>query len=265
MCCHDAFLADVSNRYREMFGLNGPQYDQVFSSIAIPVLAKIEQGGALYHTVEHTENAIKIAHNILLGKQKYEGYNAVSPYDWLQLILATLCCNIGYGRDKNNPEYDRFWQTLQHGHLQPYSIGSAAQNCPIEHSKAYVATHFAANRFVNISLVQNSIEMTRFPVPSFARYQSPLSDGGLCRAANLLSGFGDVHFLQKLPYLFQELEGTGANLVLGYENFEALKANYSDFYACHIHPYIGPSINYLGVVPEGPKLISRLYTNILAT
>ncbi len=260
----DAVLTGVCDHYQAMFGSKGPQYDQVFVDIAKSVLPRLAMGDAPYHTVEHTLQVIKVGQAILEGKQSYEG--SVSPRDWLSMLVALLCHDIGYIKGicpGDRPQCHRY-DTGKGGqvYLHPQATGAALSEHHVARSQAYVATHFSQRPWLDVAAIQWNIEMTRFPVPDDARYRDTASYGGLCRAADLLGQLGDPRYMQKLSALFDEFEETGTNQTLGYKTPADLRASYPHFYRHMVYPYIRHSLHYLGATTVGPRLISQLYTNI---
>ena len=260
----DSFLTDVSDRYQVMFGQQGPQYDQVFATIAQPILTDIAASDAPYHTVEHTLQVMAVGQAILEGKQHYEG--SVSPSDWLHMLVALLCHDIGYVRGicrGDRPEHHQYVDGKGgYLHLIPAATGAALADHHVDRSQVYVATQLSQHACLDIATVQWNIEMTRFPAPDQALYRDMHSYAGLCRAADLLGQLSDPHYLQKLPALFDEFEETGLNDALGYTTPTDLKVNYPDFYHHVVQPFIQPSISYLAATLTGRKYIAQLYTNV---
>lgn len=260
----DSLLADVSDRYQVMFGQQGPQYDQVFATIAQPILAAIATSDAPYHTVEHTLQVIAVGQAILEGKQHYEG--SVSPSDWLHMLVALLCHDVGYVRgicQGDRPQQHQYVDGKGgHLHLSSTATGAALGEHHVDRSQAYAANHLSKYTCLDIAVVRWNIEMTRFPVPEHTRYRDIHSYASLCRAADLLGQLSDPHYLQKLPALFDEFEETGLNEALGYTTPTDLKVNYPNFFRHVVQPFIQPSISYLAATLTGRKCIAQLYTNV---
>ncbi|MEM9807694.1 MAG: metal-dependent phosphohydrolase [Cyanobacteria bacterium P01_D01_bin.56] len=264
MTSFDTFLTGVCDRYQAMFSAQGPQYDQVFVEIAQPVLSQLAAGDAPYHTVAHTLQVIKVGQAILEGKQFHEG--SVSPRDWLHMLVALLCHDIGYVKgvcQGDRPAHHCYANGAGgYVHLPPHATGATLSEHHVARSQAYVATYLAHCPWLDTAAIQWNIEMTRFPVPDNERYRDTCSYAGLCRAADLLGQLGDPQYMQKLSALFDEFEETGTNQTLGYKTPTDLRASYPHFYRHIVHPYIQRSLYYLGATSVGPKLISQLYTNI---
>ena len=266
----DTFLAEIGDRYQVMFSSREPRYDQVFAEIAMPVLLKLESGDARYHTVDHTLQVISVGQAILEGKQqdagKQQNEGSVSPLDWLTTLVSLLFHDLGYvkGICPGDRPHAHQYSDGRGGYryLSPKATGAALAECHVDRSQAYAATHLSQYPFLDISAVQENIEMTRFPVPDDSQYRDILSYGGLCRAADLIGQLSDPRYLQKLPDLFREFEETGTNQALGYETPTDLRINYPDFYQHVVYPLVQPSLRYLGLTAAGRKRIAQLYTNI---
>lgn len=256
-------LAWVSDRYQAMFGQLGPRYDQLFLSLAEPVLAEISHSDAPYHTVEYTLQTIWVGQLILEGKQYYGG--SVSPHDWLQFLIALLCHDVGYVKGifaQDRCDLSLYWNgKCGWTNIPSAATGAALEGSHVDRSKAYVSSHLN-HPHLDFAALQWNIEMTRFPIPHQADYRDNESYGGLCRAADLIGQSSDPEYLQKLPLLFQEFEASGINQTLGYESPEALQAHHPSFCWHVVYPYIKTSLRYLTVTSSGRKCIARLYTNL---
>jgi len=258
-----AILSDITDRYRALFGKFAPRYERLLTELATPILGAIACSDAPYHTVEHTVQVMQVGQAILEGKQHYEG--AVSPQDWLQMMVALLCHDVGYVKgifEWDLSDRHQYFDGKQSWvSIAPQATGAALADCHVDRSKAFVATHFG-HPDLDLDALQHNIEMTRFPVPHDLGYQDSTHLGGLCRAADLLGQLSDRAYLQKLPALFQEFTETGMHQALGYDTPEALRAGYPDFYWRVVYPYVQPSMRYLSATPAGRKRIAQLYTNL---
>lgn len=260
----NSFLADVSDRYQVMFGQKGARYDRIFSIIAPPVLSKLADGDAPYHTVDHTLQVIRVGQDLLEGKQYYEG--SVSPLDWLNTTISLLCHDVGYVKgvcQGDRPRYQQY-DDGQGGQvcLPVGATGAALSECHVDRSQYYVATHLSKNFYLDIDIIRWNIEMTRFPISEDSRYEDTVGYGSLCRAADLIGQLSDPQYLQKLPALFAEFEETGMNQAQGYKTPEDIKVNYPAFYQNVVYPHIQHCIKYLNVTPTGRKCLAQLYTNV---
>lgn len=259
-----AFLTGISNRYRSLFGVQAPGYDEIFSGLAVPILTDLVHSDAPYHTIAHTLEVILAGEAILAGKQYYEG--SVSPQDWLHTLVALLCHDVGYVKgvcDSDRPDIHQYSDGKgSHVSLSPTATGAALTAHHVDRSQTYVATQLAPYAPIDLAVVQWNIEMTRFPVPEDERYTDTLSLGALCRAADLVGQLSDPHYLQKLSNLFEEFEETGMNQTLGYQSPADLRASYPSFFQHVVQPFIQPSIRYLNATADGRKRVARLYTNI---
>lgn len=262
----NTFFTSVIEGYESMFGDKGRRYASVFADIAQPTLSEFDCCDAPYHNLDHTLKVVIAGQFLLQGKQQYEG--SVSPQDWLHVLVALLHHDIGYLKgicQGDRPDLNRYADGKGgYVELPTHATGAALRQYHVDRGKAYAAERLSTNLHLDIARVQSYIEATRFPVPCNSTDTDISNYGSLCRAADLIGQFSDSTYLQKLPKLFSEFEETGMNARLGYKNPEELRAGYPTFYEQRVYPYVWPKINYLGVTPQGIKLISRLHANILA-
>ena len=256
-------LTEICDRYRPLFGPNAPAFDEALMDLIMPVLEAIANNDAPYHTVEQTLQAMTIGQLILAGKQHFEGN--VSPKDWLALMVALGCHDVGYVKGlferedrSNHIYYDGRSSWIK---LPPDATGAALVDCHVDRSKAYAAIHLI-HPHVHLESVQEMIEMTRFPIPHQSRYQHNLEYPGLCRAADLLGQICDPSYLKKLPALFCEFEESGMNRALGYVTPENLETQYPTFFWRVVYPYVKGSMRYLSATAPGRRAIAQLYTNL---
>lgn len=256
-------LVWISDRYQTLFGQFGPRQDHFLIEIITPAIEAIAHSDAPYHTLEHTLQVMKVGQFILEGKQHQE--STVSPKDWLHFMVALLCHDIGYVKGIFERDYCHRHQYFNGKGgwvtISSTATGAALTDCHVDRSKAYVSMYLN-HPHLDIHTVQHYVEVTRFPIPNETIYQSKLSYGGLCRAADLLGQLSDPCYLEKLPALFQEFEETGMNQILGYTTHRDLKAGYPQFFWNVVYPYIKPSLRYFGATPESRKVITSLFTNL---
>lgn len=238
----------------------------LIGEVARLALGAIAQSDAAYHNVEHTILASLVGQEILRGKQLQAG---ISHQDWLHLILALLCHDVGYV--KGISPHDRIA-------LRRFATGIGAETIElpigttdasltpyhVDRSKQFVRerlSQYALLDNVAIEAIERHIEFTRFPIHPEAKYQED-SDSSLARAADLIGQLSDPRYLQKLPTLFYEFTETGMTRCLGYKNPSDLRADYPRFYRTVVYPLIQPALQYLQATSSGQQIILRLEANV---
>lgn len=267
-------LEKLKKGYHQLYGHQSTQSIAFLLQAAERILATLAQGNAPYHNVEHTVLVAAVGQEILLGKQRLDGY--VTPYNWLHYMLALLCHDIGYVQGaclQDVPWERRYWvggDSLRDGKaeraitLNPGSTDASLAPYHIERSKQYVQEQFGSYSFINVELIQRYIERTRFPVPTDSAYQSTSDYAGLTRAADLIGQLSDPRYLQKMVALFAEFEETGANQRLGYSSADDLCLGYPTFFRQTVYPYLGDAIRYLHATFAGKQIVASLYNNVTA-
>lgn len=263
MTTFEADLSWISDRYQALFGMQSPRYDHLLETLITPVLAAIATGDAPYHTLDHTLQVMALGHHILAGKQHFEG--TVTPQDWLHIMVALGCHDVGYVKgifaQDNGATHHYFDGLNRQVKIPATATGAALTDYHVDRSKAYVIRYLAHPQ-LHLQTIADYIELTRFPIPNGAAYQAHGSNGGLCRAADLLGQLSDRGYLQKLPALFQEFAEIGLNQTLGYATPADLKTGYPYFFWQVVYPYVRGSVRYLSATAPGRQAIAALYTNL---
>ncbi|MDX2228148.1 MAG: metal-dependent phosphohydrolase [Leptolyngbyaceae cyanobacterium bins.349] len=256
-------IACLQAGYRQVFGHRHPHYEDVIGQVATTTLHAIARTDALYHDVEHTILVTLVGQEILRGKHLLDG--TVSAQDWLHLIVALLCHDIGYLKGicredcPNNHTY-----TTGHGTvvIQPGTTDASLTPYHVDRGKQFVAENLGIYHPLDISILQELIELTRFPIPQGARYQDTMNLPGLARAADLIGQLGDARYLEKLPALFHEFEEVGTNQALDYQHPGDLRLGYPQFFQSVVQPLIQPAVRYLQTTHEGRQVIHQLGQNV---
>ena len=262
------FIGYLQNTYRSVFGHGRSQPVDLLGRVANRVLATIAQSDALYHNLEHTILVMTVGQEILQAKQHCEGYESVSAEDWLHLMIALLCHDIGYCQgvcQRDNREL-RHQVTGVNNDYVVLPVGATDASLSFYHvdrSKQFVQEQFQDEALLDVDVVQQIIDRTRFPASneSLASHIQMLADLG--RSADLIGQFSDRNYLQKLPALFYEFEQNGTNKTLGYECLTDVQTNLPGFYWHHVHRYVANAIDYLNYTPAGQQIVTDLYANVL--
>lgn len=262
---NSAFLESLHQGFLELFQGSGKVYWHSFAGLAEAVLGAIATSDAPYHDLDHTQQVLTVGQAILQGKHFHS--KAVSPQDWLNLMVALLCHDVGYlrGLSASDDQTQGLYSTGRANqiiHLPGAKTDASLAPYHVDRGQQFVAQTLAQNPLVALDAVLASIELTRFPVPEGSIYQTTTSYPGLCRAADLVGQLSDPRYLQKLPALYCEFEETGMNQTLGYQSAADLRASYPHFYWSIVLPYIRDSLRYLAVTTAGKQIIARLYTNV---
>lgn len=252
--------------YYQMFGTTHSNHVDLIKQIANTTLQTIARTDALYHDLEHTILVTLVGQEILRGKQLIEG--SVSPEDWLHVITALLCHDIGYlkGVCQQDCVEAQTYSTGADDRIVQITAGSTDASLTAYHvdrGKQFVAENLGCFRSLNVESIQQIIEFTRFPIPDDESYRNTAGFPGLARSADLIGQLGDPRYLEKLPALFYEFEESGANKALGYRHCGDLRCGYPNFFKVVVSPLIQPAIRYLKATETGQQIVNQLYKNVL--
>lgn len=261
----DAFIDKLKLSYHDSFGLLEPEYPSITAFVARLVLENLANCDAPYHNLEHTILVTDVGLTILKGKHIATG--ELSPKDWLHVVIALLCHDIGYvkgvlkGDTENtfiiNESND--FITLKRG-----STDASLAQWHVDRSKLFVLNWFADKEKLDEKIISDMIELTRFPIPDGEFYRQTETLAGFVRAADFIGQMGDVHYLRKSSALFNEFAESGAANLMGYESAADLRENYPPFFWKNIVPHIQPAIEFLKRTHEGRIWLSSLYANVFA-
>lgn len=259
-CIHSLYTG-----YYQVYGCQHLNYASLIAKVADFALHQILHSDAPYHDVEHTILVTLAGQAILQGKYLSEGN--VSPSEWLHSMIALLCHDIGYikGICASDKIPDRIYATGQNGgliQLPPEATDASLTPYHIDRGKQFVQEYFEQNPLINITTLQNYIELTRFPVPNDEAHRDTTDYPGLIRAADLIGQLADQKYLKKMPNLFQEFEETGTNQQLGYAHPDHIREAYPNFFNNVVAQYIQTGLYYLSFTMEGNQIIYNLYQNV---
>jgi hypothetical protein len=258
-----AFVDELKAGYRRTYGGYKPNYEDIIGWVGSMALENIANSDALYHNVEHTILVTLVGQEILRGKHIREG--KVTTEDWLHFIVSLVCHDIGYVKKVCRLDRDGLYATGQNGEMVPLPPGAtdaALTPYHVDRAKLFVDERFKGNAFIDVEIVKQNIELTRFPVPSAEDHQDTTNYPGLLRASDLIGQLSDPRYLKKIAALFYEFEETGVNKHLKYNNPEDLRNNYPKFYWHGVYPYVRDALNYLSLTQQGKQIVANLYSNV---
>ncbi len=264
------FVEELKRTYQRCYSDIENDFGNIIAWSGRLALESISNSDALYHDVDHTVMVTLVGQAILEGKHLSEG--GVTPEEWLHLMIALVCHDIGYVKGVcRNDKGSIFATGIGDETVKIPSGGTDMALAPyhVDRSKLFVLERFSGKLLmgikavIDVELIASYIEMTRFPVPDDEQYKDTKGYPGLVRAADLIGQLGDPDYLRKIPALFYELEETGANEKLGYKRPGDLRNSYARFYWNVINPYIQDALRFLSVTQEGKQWIANLYSNVL--
>lgn len=260
------FVSYLQETYESVFGQGEHHHVDFLGSVAGMVLDTIAQSDALYHDLEHTILVTSVGQEILQAKQLCEGPESVTSRDWLHLMIALLCHDIGYCKGIcQQDDCDLGRQTTGLGDeyvFLPFgSTDASLSNYHVDRGKQFVKEQFHDEHLIDLTTVQQIIDLTRFPVRQ-GSLPDPQGLATLGRSADLIGQFSDRNYLQKLPALFYEFEQNGTNVTLGYRHLIDVRSGLPEFYRKCVHGYIEDAIAYLNHTPAGQKIVTELQANV---
>jgi len=263
----DAFLETLCEAYHATYTNLEPSYPGIISFTAQMALELIANSDAPYHDLNHTINVTLVGQEILRGKHLREG--GVSPRDWLHFIVSLLCHDIGYVRgicrNDNNANGKYVINFDQKAiSLEPGATDAALTPYHVERGKLFIQERFAENPVIDVGVVCDNIEYTKFPVPERHEKKIDQEYPSLLRAADLIGQLADPNYMRKISSLFVEFQETGTNEFLGYKTAADLRAAYPAFYWTMVQPYVSDGLRYLQMTQNGKQWVANLYAHIFA-
>ncbi|MBT9310969.1 metal-dependent phosphohydrolase [Leptothoe kymatousa] len=263
----ETFTTYLQRTYDTVFCGSDPCYGEFLRSTARMVLGTIAQSDALYHDLEHTLLVTAVGQEILQAKRICEGSTSVTQQDWLHVITALLCHDIGYCKgicQQDDAELGRHITGIGEEYVfLPFgSTDAALSPYHVDRGKQFVCERFGTTTLLDIATVQNIIDRTRFPAIDRPMPANVKALADLGRAADLIGQFSDRNYLQKLPALFYEFEQNGTNQSLGYNHLTDVKLGLSEFYWSRVHEHVEGAIDYLKYTPTGQQIVTELYANV---
>jgi hypothetical protein len=264
-------MKELRNAYLRTYSEMEQQLGNIMVWSGHLALENIANSDALYHDLEHTVMVATAGQAILEGKHLSEG--GVTPRDWVHVIIALLCHDIGYVKGVCRGDKDGFFATGIGDatvEISPTHTDAALAPYHVDRSKLFVRERFGKKllsdmaKVIDAELIASHIEMTRFPVPEKDRLKDPKDYPALVRAADLIGQLGDPIRLLRCPALFYEFQEIGLNEKLGYKTPGDLRHSNTKFYWDVVNPHIQGALRYLRVTQEGKQWVANLYANVLA-
>jgi len=262
----ETFVKELKDAYHQTYSVLEPQFANIIEWTGRLALENIANSDALYHNVEHAILATQVGQTILKGKHLSRG--GVTPKDWLHVIMAILCHDIGYVRGVCQADRRGEYATgMGDETVQLPDDGTDAVLTPyhVDRSMLFVRERFGTGTLeegVDAELIASYIERTRFPVPDETKYQQTGDFAGLVRAADFIGQLGDPNYLRKIPALYYEFEETGINQQIGYQSPGHMRRNFTRFYWDVVYPYLRDALRYLNVTQEGKLWLANLYAHV---
>lgn len=259
----DAFVKHLQQAYHRTYGGFKGDYAEIIGWAGNMALENIANSDALYHNVDHTILVTLVGQEVLRGRHIREG--GVSAEDWLHFAVSLLCHDIGYVKGVCQADKEGLYATGTDSppfQLPPGATDASLTPYHVDRGKLFVEERFGGHRLIDVELVKQCIEPTRFPVPT--REDPPDTTGlpGLVRGADLIGQMSDPRYLNKIPALFHEFQETGVNERLGYKNPGDLRRNYPKFYWSGVYPYIKQALQYLALTQYGKQIRANLFSNV---
>lgn len=263
------FVEELKSAYYETYSTIEPDFANIIAWTGRLALENIANSDTLYHNVDHTIMVTLVGQAILKGRHLCEG--GVFPRDWLHFMIALLCHDIGYVKGICRMDQGNRVATGKGDEtVRVPSGGTAAVLKPyhVDRSQLFVRERFGGQQLlvdIDVNLIAEYIEMTRFPIPQDEFHQRTRDYPALLRGADLIGQLGDPNYLLKSPALFYEFEEIGFNEKTGYTCPGDMRAGYADFYWNIAYPKIQQALGYLHITQEGKQWIANLYRHVFET
>lgn len=259
----NAFVEHLITRFRRAFPGERRQLEGVLEQACRTALENLSNCDAAYHDINHTMLVTDVGQAILWGRISSQG--DIGPDDWVHAIVAMLFHDIGYLRGVLKGDRSGDYLCDHEGkRVSPPAGSTDASMAPhhVNRSRLFVEQRFASEPLLNVEIISDYIEMTRFPVPSDAFYQRAGDLGGLVRAADLIGQLADPRYLQKLAHLYAEFQENGDAERMGYTNPGHLRSTYPAFFYQKVSPYISEGLRFLRKSEAGKIWVAQLYSHV---
>lgn len=260
-----AAIERLEENYAELFGQKDDGPIAILGAVARNALFAIADTNCAYHDLGHTIMVTEVGQEILRCRQLAGA--RVTADDWLHMVCAMLCHDVGYVRGICRGDRDNTYVTGTGGEtvtLLPTATDAALTPWHVDRGKIFVHERLAAYSPLDVDRITAAIERTRFPVPPGSSH-APTDDlPGMVRAADLIGQLADLDYLHKIEGLFREFEETGTNRAKGNRSVSELRQAYPAFFWNTALPLIQPALDLLPATREGRQWIANLYANVFA-
>lgn len=258
----DALNARLHDSYRRTYGSLEPEVPEIATWAAELALENIARTDATYHDVEHTMIVTWVGLELLRCQHLREG--AVTPQDWLHVVVALLCHDIGYVRGVCRGDRPGAWITVTG---PPISLPDGATDASlmpwhVDRGMRFVQERFATSPHLDVDVIAHHIDYTRFPVPDDPAWHETRSLSALVRASDLIGQLADPYYLRKIPALFHEFKETGLDVHLGFPHAGALRDDFPRFYERSVLPWIHDALDLLATTARGRTWIASLHAHV---
>ena len=261
----DKVVETLQLEYDHSYGNWNAECGSILAWVARLALENMANSDTLYHDIHHSVMVTMAGQQILRGKHLIEG--GVTPVDYLHVLTATLCHDIGFVRGIcEGDTHDEVATGIGTDRVPFDGNGTCASLSPyhVDRGKRFIHERFGGHALIDAERVASYIELTRFPPPDDDLYKDTSSYAGLVRASDLIGQLGDPDYIRKIPALFYEFEEIGANKALGCENPGGLRTNYAGFYWNVVRHYIKNGVRFLEVTQEGQQWLANLHSHVFA-
>jgi hypothetical protein len=253
----------LETTFHAMFGGRALAFLNAAKNICVDALGRLDDCDALYHNTEHSARVTLVGLQVLLGKQTAS--HDVTPGEWLNVVAALVCHDIGYVRGICNADRGPSLATgiaNNTTYIATERSDAALMPIHVDRGKAFVGQRLGSENLVEEAFVQSCIERTRFPVPADSWYALTDDYPGLVRGADLIGQLSDPAYLTKLPAIFYEFVEVGFNESMGYQSPGDLLENYPHFFEASVKPYISDTEFHLRQTTDGREILAGLYKNL---
>ena len=259
----DAFTAEIRRAYLTAFPHQEPTFADLLESTARTALETLANTDAPYHDMEHTILVTEVGQEILRAKLQADG--GITPADWVHFVVSLLFHDVGYVRGICRADRGGRYVVNDRGQMVTPPAGATdAYLTPyhVDRGKIFVRERFVDDPTLDINVICNNIEHTRFPVPAADDYQCVDDFPGLIRAADLIGQLADPRYIQKLGRLYNEFCETGEADRLGYRHANELREAYPGFFWNVVSPFITDGLRLLRKTQGGQQVIANLFAHV---
>ena len=257
------FQKTLADSYRCLFDDQDPDYLALVTESASTALGSIARCNASYHNVEHTIYVTAAGLSILEGKHSE---TPLTTKQWTESVLAMLFHDIGFVRGLCENDGESEYTSGIGDKMVVVKRGDTdASLMPhhVDRGQCFVTENYQQYADdMDLELVRECIERTRFPIPESPQYQVTNDMPGLVRAADLIGQFSDPRYINKLNALYQEFEEQGTNERIGYETLQDMCEGYPDFFDNQVRPFIDEGVRLLQLTEVGREILASMEKNL---